>query len=275
MRYFKKFADFCSGLAAFSGAVSLLLKYLKFDPKNVEEELGLIDKLKLYFSKTDNIDNFLMLLLVVFFALSVAVACILPRLPSVSFFFTIPPLALAIDMLAAGRIKSSPMMYVILAVIAASGALYECLRRDKETGGRQGAVANFLASLFASAFCFFVWYKQRSVSLLDVKESLDLNFFDYEIYSNLENASIKLLLIFTIAYATIAVVLLILGNIYFIGPCLTLPPAVAAIYLWSAERLAAHAEVIVTLAVVAFATSLVCMLLGVATQRGTSNIGKK
>jgi len=51
MRYFKKFADFCSGLAAFSGAVSLLLRYLKFDPKNVEEELGLIDKIKLYFFK--------------------------------------------------------------------------------------------------------------------------------------------------------------------------------------------------------------------------------
>ena len=67
MRYFKKFADFCSGLAAFSGAVFLLLQYLKFDPKDVEEELGLLDKLKLYFSKTDQIDNFLMLILVAFF----------------------------------------------------------------------------------------------------------------------------------------------------------------------------------------------------------------
>lgn len=267
MRYFKKFADFCSGLAAFSGAVSLLLRYLKFDPKNVEEELGLIDKLKLYFSKTDNVDNFLMLLLVAFFALSVAVACILPRLPSVSFFFTVLPLALSIDMVAAGRIKSSPMLYVILAVIASVGTLYECLRRDKETGGRQGAVANFLACAFVSAFSFFIWCKQRSVSLLDTKESLELNFFDYEIYSNLENANAKVLLIFTIMYAVIALILIVFGNIYFIGPCLTAMPAAASIYLWNTERISAHAEVIVTLAVAAFVTSLVCMLLGVATPR--------
>ena len=267
MRYFKNFAVFCSGLAAFSGTVFLLLRFSGFDLKNVEEELGLIDKLKLYFSKTDRLDNFLMLLLVAFFVLSVAAACALPKIPCVSFFFTLPPLALAIDMFKAEKFNSSPMMYIILAVIAAAGALFSCLGRDKKTGGRQGAIANSLAALLVGAFCFYVWYRQRELVGLDAEESLGLNFFDFEIYTGIENADFKILLIFAIVYAAIAVVLLLLGNIYFIGPCLTLPPAAAAIYLWSAEKISAHAEVVVTLSVVAFLTSLVCALLGVAVQR--------
>lgn len=267
MRYFKKFADFCSGLAAFSGAIFLLLQYMNFDLKNLAEEIGFVDKLKLYFSKTERLDNFLMLLLVAFFTLSVAVSCILPKLPSVSFFFTLPPLALAIDMFKAEQFKSSPMTYIILAIIATSGALLECLRRDRETCGRQGAIANSLASLLSGAFCFYVWYKQKSLPDFDASESLELNFFDFEIYLNLENTNEKILLIFTIVYAVIALALILLGNVYFIGPCLTLPPMVAAIYLWSTEKISAHAEVIVTLSIVAFATSLVCMLVGVATPR--------
>ena len=206
-----------------------------------------------------------MLLLVAFFVLSVAVSCILPKLPCVSFFVTLPPLALAIDMLKAERLKSSPMMYIILAGIAAVGALFECLRRERETGGRQGAVANSLASLLSGAFCFYVWYKQKNLSALELQEIAEFNFFDHEIYLNIENTNAKLLMIFTIVYAAIAVVHVLLGNIYFIGPCLTFPPMVAAIYLWSTEKISAHAEVIVTLAVVAFAVSLVCMLVGVAT----------
>ena len=265
MRYFKKFSDFCSGIAAFSGAVFLLLRFMNFDLKNLEEELGTVDKLKLYFSKTEYLDNYLMLLLVAFFSLSLVASCILPKLPSVSFFFTLPPLALAIDMFRAERIKSSPMMYVILALIATSGALLECLRRDRETGGRQGAIANSLASFLSGAFCFYVWYKQKTLFESQIERSSDLNFFDAEIHLGLENTNIKILLIFAIVYAVIAVLLLLLGSIYFIGPCLTLPPAAAAIYLWSTEKISAHAEVIVTLAAVAFVVSLVCMLVGVAT----------
>lgn len=267
MRYFKNFSAFCSGLAAFAGAVFLLLEYSRFDLKNLEEELGIFDKLKLYFSKTDRLDNFLMLLLVAFFTLSVLAACALPKIPSVSFFLTLPPLALSIDMLRSEKIESSPMMYVILAVVAVAGALLSCLWRDRETGGRQGAIANSLASLLTSAFCFYLWYRQRSVAALEVEQSLELNFFDFEIYTSLEATDLKILLILAIAYAVISVALLLLGNIYFIGPCLTLPLAVASIYLWSTEKISAHAEVVVTLSVVAFLTSLVCALLGVAVQR--------
>ena len=149
--------------------------------------------------------------------------------------------------------------------VAAVGGLFECLMRDRETGGRQGAIANSLASLFSGAFCLYVWYKQRNLSELQVQENLELNFFDSEIYLNLENTNIKTLLIFAIVYVVIATALILLGDIYFIGPCLTLLPAVAAIYLWSTEKISAHAEVMVTLSVVAFLTSLVCMLVGVAT----------
>lgn len=262
MRYFKRFADFSTGFVLFMAAIHLFGKFMSTD--FAEEVLKLTEKLKVFFDKEAHLDNFLTAVLIVLLALSLTVSCVLKRFPHVALAFAVPPLALILDMVEADRIEKYSMLYVLFAAMAVLGALTEALRRDGEDGKCRGAIGSALVSLLTAAYCFFIWFRWSKVSPLDSEAAAELNFFDREIYTASGDMNMKSLVYFGAAYLAIAVVMLILRDVYFVSAPLTAVPCVLLIYRWNAEALTVHPEVVVTLSVVTLCVSLVCTLSGKA-----------
>ena len=269
MRYFKRFADFCTGFALFTMALYLFRKFMSADfPEEIE---GIKEKLKFFFDKDTEVSRLLMLMMVMLLALSLAASCLLKRFPHIAAVFAVPPLALAMDMISSERIDEYPMLYVILPVMGILGVLFEALRRDREDGKCRGSVSSALISLLTSAFCFYVWFRWNQISDLEKEAVYELNFFDAEIYRNSPYMNMKSLLIFAMVYFAIAVLMLVLRDVYFISAPVSAIPLIILIYRWNAETLIVHPEVVVTLSAVVFAVSLVCTLSGTAKVKAKEN----
>ena len=262
MRYFKRFADFSTGFVLFMAAMRLFGEFMSTDFS--EETVKLTEKLKVFFDKEGYLDNFLTAVLIALLALSLTASCVLKRFPQIALVFAVPPLALILDMVEAGRIEKYPMLYVLFAAMAVLGALTEALRRDREDGRCRGAVGSALVSFLTASYCFFLWYRWSKVSPLDSEAALELNFFDREIYTSAEDMNMKSLIWFGAAYAAIALVMLIFRDVYFVSAPLAAVPCVWLIYRWNAETLTVHPEVVVILSVVTLCVSLVCTLSGKA-----------
>lgn len=265
MRYFKRFADFCTGFALFSAIIYLFREFMSNNFG--EEELKITEKLKLFFDKSAELDNFMMLLLIGFFALSLAASCVFSKLPYISTLFSVPPLVLCMDMIKSERIEEYPLMYVILSSMGILGSVFESLRRDSEDGKCRAALGNALVSALTSSSCFFIYFKWQEVRHLIDNQPFDLNFFDYEIYSASRDMNMKSILIFACVYAGIAVLILVFGNVYFLSLPLTLTPCALLIYRWNAGSLTVHSEVIVTLSIITAGATLICTLSGKITPK--------
>ena len=154
MSYFKKFGDFCSGFSAFTALIYLFRQFMTFDFG--EETLGMIEKLKLFFSKTAQFQNYCMLVLATTFVLSVIGGRVFAKLPYLAIVFCLPPIGVSIYMIRAELISEYPMLYAILGVVALISATVDCITADRRDGGRRCAYAGDVTSLCFSAFCFFV-----------------------------------------------------------------------------------------------------------------------
>ena len=250
MSYFKKFSDFCSGFCAFMALIYLFRQFMSFDPK--DDELGMLDKVKMFFSKTAEYDNLLLLWLIFFCVTAVLIGRIAARLPYVSLLATVPPMLLTVDMVKSSYIKEYPLLYVLLGAIAVIGAVFECVRMDKADGKRRSAWAGNLVSLFSAAF--FLWIYKKTEAVTAVGNASELNNFDYEIYRHAPDMDVKLLMTFAMIFAATVLVSLLLSDVYFIHGIISIPPAVALIYLWSANKLTVHPELLVTLSLINLTT---------------------
>lgn len=275
MGYFKKFSDFCSGFAAFTALIYLFRQYMSHSFEDLEG--GMTEKIKLFFSQTDNIRNHTMLILALTFTLSVIGGRLLARFPHVSVIFCIPPLLLTADMIRSSLIDEYPMLYAVLAVIAVVGCVAECVARDREDGKKRSAHIGNIVSLMLAAFCFFV--ARMSDALLTLEDSAGLNSFEYEIFRYSQDMDMKVFYIFAAVYALLAVIGFILSDIYFIDAFLALPPMIALIYLWGAECLTVHSELLTVFSVTVFAVRAIPAISGRAIYKTklskNKNISKK
>ena len=270
MRYFKRFTDFCSGFACFTAIIYLFRQYMTYKLGDEEAEIGLVDKLKMFFSRQTELEHYLMLMLAVMLAVSVLASVILNKLPQLTFVFSLPPLLLSLDMIKSEYIREYPMMYPLLGSLAVIGGIYECVRMDKRDGKHRSAYAGSVVSAFASAFCFYIYKKWQTFSALtheETENALEMRRFDYEIYNHADAMDMKLFLTFAIVFGCLAVIGVILTDIYFIDAILALPPMVALIYTWGAEKISVHPEMLVALSVAIFTTRIIPTVSCKATYR--------
>ncbi len=265
MSYFKKFSDFCSGFACFMALIYLFRQFMGFDV--ADEELGMVGKVKLFLSRTEALDRYLLFVLALMLAISVLAGCIFKKLPYLTLIFSLPPLAMAVDLIKAQYLKEYPLLFLLLCIIAFIGGVYECVRMDRADGRHRAAWGADIVSLGFAAFLVFVYRKAGALAGIAEEDAFELDHFDYEIYSLAENMDIKILLTFAAVYAGLALVSLLLSDIYFIDGILALPPAVALIYLWGAEKLTVHPEIIVTLALANFTARIIPAVSGKATYK--------
>lgn len=266
MRYFKRFGDFCSGFSCFAALIWLFTEFMS---STFEEELAFKDKFKVFLEHNGNVERKLMLVLAAMLVISVIASVVFKRLPYVTLLFSVPTLMLSVDMVRDGYIEKYPMMYVLFCGVSVLSGVWECIAMDRCDGGHRAAYAGDVAALVASASAFFIWKRSEFLSCPDLFYVVELNHFDLEIYGNLERMDMKIFLIFACAFVGLALVSLLLKDIYFIDAILSVVPFVATAYMWSAGKLTAHSELLVTAAAVCFAVRLISALSGSAYPKRT------
>lgn len=248
MTYFKKFTDFCSGFAAFTALIYLFRRFMTFKFENTE--LGFIDKIKLFLSRTAQLEYYMMLCLAIALAVSVICGRIFARLPFIATVFCVPPLLMSVDMVQAGLIKEYPMLYVILCAVAVIGAVVDCICADRADGKHRCSHAGNTVTVMLSVFCLYIARKSAVLSLVtDEEELLSLTRFETEIYRASCDVDMRFFYVLAAVYAVLALIGFILYDIYFVNACLAIAPAIYLIYQWNAGGLAVHAEVLTTFAV--------------------------
>ena len=259
MRYFKRFGDFCSGFACFAALIWL---FAEFKMSTFKEDIGFKEKIKYFFEESERLANKLMLVLAVMLVISILASVVFKRIPYVALLFSVPPLMLSVDMVKDGYIENYPMMYILFCGIAVLSGVWECISRDRLDGGHRVGFAGDAVALAASGSMFFIWKRAEFLSLGESFYIVELNHFDLEIYENLENMNIKIFLVLACVYLGLALVSLLLKDIYFIDAILATVPLVVTVYMWSAGKLTAHAELVVTASAVYFAVRLISALSG-------------
>ena len=263
MGYFKRFSDFCSGFAAFTVLIYLFRQFMVFKP--VGDEVGTVEKIKMFLSRTQSLERHLLFVLALMLAVSVLAGWIFKRIPFVSCVFTLPPLAFTVDLIKAEYIDEYPLLILLLCIIAFLGGAIECIRRDREDGRHRAA---WLADIVSAGTAALLWYICKNADKLaefSEEEAMELNYFDYAIYQYSADMNLKILENFAIALVVFVVISLVLSDVYFIDAVLAAVPAVAFVYLWGAEKLAVHPEIIVTFALANFAARVIPAISGKAT----------
>lgn len=272
MSYFRKFADFCSGFSAFMVLIYLFREFMVYSFS--EEVEGIREKLKIFFSKQDNYQNLLLLIFAALCVLSVIMGRIFARYPHISLVFTVFPLVMTADMIKEKYLEEYPLLHALLGCLAVAGAIYECVSRDREDGKKRSAFGGNAVSLCTAGFCCWLYRRAQTAVMLSEtvvesaeEETVTLGYFDRQILMDMESMDMKIFLGFAATFAVLVLISLLLSDIYFIHGILAAVPMIAAIYMWNADKLTVHPELLVTFAVINFAVRAVPAISGIARKR--------
>ena len=248
----------------------------KFD----EDVEGMKEKIKLFFSKTEEYTHLLLLILALLFIASAIAGRVFAKYPHISLIFTVHPLLTVADLIEEERIKEYPMLYALLGTIAVIFSACECLLRDREDGKRRSAFVGNAVSLFCGAFLLKVWQMNRELpnEAADILMSEEFNPFEYAVKIGAELMDMKLFFILALFFFGTVLVSLLLSDVYFVHALVALPTTVYVIYAWSAEKLTVHPELVVTLCIVNFAVRAIPAVSGRAIfkqKRKNNNIQKE
>ncbi len=262
MSYFKRFGDTCSGISAFMALIYLFRTFMS--TKATDEEMGIIERLKLFVSPTAAPDRYFLAILALMLVISALAGCIFARIPYITPLFSLPPLLLTLDMIKSQYIKDYPMLHLLLAIFAFLGGIYECSRMDRVDGKHRAATAANITAVFFSAF--LIWLYRVAVRLEGFagNELEDLNIFEREVLALAPDMNMGLLLVFAALSLLLVAISLILRDIYFIDAVMALPPVLVLIYLWGAEKITVQSEVVVAFSICVLAARIVPMFMGKA-----------
>ena len=275
MSLFKKFTDFCAGIAAFVGGLFLLQKYMTFKPLDDEEYTrwlsyeessasesasdALIEapsKLKQFFTPkmTSDYDYRLLAVLVLALAVSILVGLIFRKLPYVCFSVAIIPAIITVYLLTRGFLYTQIGLFMITALLHIAGNLFECAVRDRDDGKHRLWVCAKISSLLPAAFCLFCAKITDKIVPMDITDKP-------QIYSDIstemakpENMEIvtRIGWMFLIIFA----ISLLLYNVYFIDAILTAIPLGYTVYLLYGEFLTFNPALFAFLAGICFMTHI-------------------
>ena len=244
MSYFKKFTDFCAGVAAFVAGVFFIRKYMVFKPKEPPESLASIStdtagetleavtekfpgKLEQFLTPDSYNDYTLLLPLIFFLLLSALLGRVFARRPYVCFAISLIPATLIAYMYEHDMLKEQIGMFLILGALHVIGNFAECLIRDREDGRHRASIAAKISSAAGAFFCYYVMWQGAQTPPEDAKE---IGHIQHRILFEMTEADVEIMTKLGAMFLILLAVSLILYNVYFIDAILALVPAIYVMY---------------------------------------------
>ena len=243
MKYCKRVTDFFAGFTAFSAIMYLFCEYMKYNFNDIESTT---DKLKHFFSHEPTKDYRFYLSLIALLILSCVVSIVFDKFPVVTLAVSALPMIQIIAMFDADKIYDRPMLYILPTAIHMGGCLFECIRRDRIDRKRRAAIATDLLALTVILFCIYVFHIVKTLPELEFK---DLNFFEHSLYYIYKDIDLTVFKNVAICYAVLAVIRLILRDLYYVDAILSVIPFVLIMRAWYTEGIPVFATSLVMLSV--------------------------
>ena len=282
MSYFKRFTDFCAGIAAAIAAIFFVRKYMEFIPQEppeatdmppIESEVTLAEqvtekfpsKLEQFLEPTETADYSLLIPLILLLLLSAILGRVFKKLPYVCFGISLLPAIMISYMFETGTLHSQIPLFLAVGVLHVAGNLFECLTRDCEDGRHRAWIAAKISSATGAFMCFFVMCKGAQTPPEDVDK---INHFEDKIFFEMTEADVELLTKLGWMFIALLAISLILYNVYFIDAIVSLVPTVFVIYQTAGGFL--------TLAPSIFcATAIICTLTHLSLMIFENNLSQK
>ncbi len=234
MKYFKRFTDFCAGLSAFMVAISLLGKFIGYNPEKAE---GMLEKLKLFFFADNMSKNKYQLILIILFVMSLVVSRVFERLPCVTMAVSLLPLLQSFFIFVDKNFDNYSWLHIIFAVLHTAGSLVYALTLDRADGKRRAFwTVNIFGGVISLCVIPIVMRMSR-LSKLEGIEKINLLPFDSKLQIGIESGADKILIRIAIMIAIAVIISILLRDIYFIDAVLATVPLIYSLYVFSAEIL--------------------------------------
>lgn len=275
MSLFKKFTDFCAGIAAFVAGLFLLQKYMVFTPLTdaeyirwlsdeikygketaVDETVTAPSKISQFFTPEiiNEYDYRLLFILIITLVISILIGRIFKRLPYVCFFFSIIPAVEITYLFTQQRLYTQIGLFLICGMLHVAGNVVECILRDKEDGRHRLWVSSRIAILFPVAFCLLCTKIADRIPLEEIGKKLPI--FSELAFKLTKPENMEIVTKIGWIYFMIFIVTTLLYNVYFVDAILTAIPVGYTVYLLYSEILTFNPAIFVLLAVICFANQL-------------------
>ena len=285
MSLFKKFTDFCAGVAAFIGGLFIIQKYMAFKPKTDEEYIQWITKNPDYskeyvstithapgkFSQfttpalTKNADYRPLILLVLLFIVAIIISRVLKKYPYVCFGASLLPAILVAYLTFQKTLHTQPGLFLTLSLLFVLGNLVECMIQDKADGGHRLWIASRISMAVPAFACLCFGLIPMIISKDDVNR--DLIAFP-ELLFGVTSPVLEMLIVAGIMFTTLLLITSLLYNVYFVDAILSAVPLGYIIFVLYGEKFTAFTAMLLTSAAICFAT---CLLLCI----GENNLSRK
>lgn len=259
MNYFKRFTDFCAGLAAFDAIIFLLGKYMSFKP--AEKPEGLKETLKLFFDEKSQDSARAYLILITLLLLSVVAGRIFERLPYISFAVSLLPLMQICIMISESDLESRPAFILILGIIHSLGNVLHAFILDRKDGRRRALTCVNIFGI--SLACLGLLVKKWAEKFLDMtkQERRELPPIEREFSLAVRNGDHEIIYKLAILFAVTVLLSIILRDIYFVDAIASALPLGYTLYLFSTEKLILFPELIFILALSYFLCRLLVLFI--------------
>ena len=244
MSYFKKFTDFCAGVAAFVAAVFFIRKYMVFEPEEPPTALPGVStdefgetleavtekfpgKLEQFLTPDAYNDYSLLLPLIFLLLLSAILGRVFARLPYVCFAISLLPATLIAYMYEHELLGEQIGMFLILGALHVVGNFADCLIRDRDDGRHRASIAAKISSAAGALFCYFVMWQGAQTPPEDAEE---IGHIQHRILFEMTEADVEIMTRLGAMFLILLAVSLILYNVYFIDAIISIVPAAYVIY---------------------------------------------
>lgn len=254
----KRFGDFLAGFGAFAAFMYMFRQFMSYDFKEIE---GMGEKLKYFLSGEPTKEYRFYFALFLTFAISCALSCAFHKLPYVALAVSSVPLIQTVIMFDEEYLYERPMVFVIISIAHCATCLFECIRRDRDDRGCRAALGLDLFGLSAAAFCGYVLFISKGIAEIDAEK---VNVIEKTLYTAVTQPEANVLysdlIIILIAFCVLALLRILLRDLYYIDAALAVALAVFSVYRWNAEKITVFGSVLCFMAV-AYAVGRLAVML--------------
>lgn len=251
MSYFKKFTDFCAGVAAFVASLFFIRKYFSFSPP--DDSFSAPSKLEQFLSPDATKLYTMMIPLILVLILSVVIGRIFKRLPYVCLAFSIIPALMVAYLFEKKLLYEQYGLFAIAVALHVIGNLVECIIRDKEDGRHRLSIAAKLSSAAGVLLC--LWVTKYADTPLPEKPQ-ELLLFKQDILLEMKPLDMQIITRLGWMFFILLVISLLLYNVYFIDAILSIVPLVFSVHALFSGNLTLFPAVFLTVAAICTASHI-------------------